>query len=153
MPFIETTDDITAVLTAQGRDEMARLVLGESSFNLAFFQVGRGGYTDVNPVKIDPVVITDTALIDPVPDASTERPFVIIEQPIGPNVAAPICRLDPGDTTAEYGLGELGIFATYQRDEITPANVGTSFMFAVSHFPIVSKTPTHTLVWRVIIAL
>ena len=152
MPFADPTDNISAVLTEQGRDELARMVMGETSIQLTAFQVGRGGYQVSNPVRVDPVVITDTALTDPVPDANDRRDFVAIEQPVGETVA-PICRLDPGDTDVEFGLGELGIFATYLRDDITPANVGTDFLFALAHFPLVSKTPTHTLLWRVIIAL
>ena len=153
MAFPERTDDVLAFLTAKGRDELARLVLGESSFQLTAFQVGRGGYNPSNPVKVAAIDINDTALTDPVPDANDRRDFVTIEQPIGPNVVAPVCRLNPGDTNVEYGLGELGIFATYLRDDVTPANVGTDFLFALSHFPIVCKTPTHTLVWRVVIIL
>lgn len=153
MSFTEPTDNITAVLTAAGRNEMARLLLGEVSFRLTAFQVGRGGYKDSNPVRIEPININDTSLIDPVPDASDRRDFVVIEQPISDGTVAPVCRLDPGETDVEYGLGELAIFATYLRDDITPANEGTDFIFALSHFPLVCKTPTHTLVWRVIIVL
>ena len=52
-----------------------------------------------------------------------------------------------------FGLGELGIFATYLQDTVTPANIGDDFLFAVAHFPLVSKSPDHALVWRVVIAL
>jgi len=153
VPFTVPTDSSTAVLTEQGRDELARSIIGEVSLKLTAFQVGRGGYNSAVPVKIDPIDATATALVDPVPDSSDRRDFVIIEQPIGQNVLAPICRLNPGETDVEFGLGELGIFATYLRDTITPANEGTDFLFAIAHFPIVSKTPTHTLLWRIIIAL
>ncbi len=153
MAFAEPTDDILAFLTVQGRNELARMILGESSIRLTAFQVGRGGYNPSNPVKVATIDINDTALSDPVPDSSDRRDFVTIEQPISSNTVAPICRLDPGDTDVEFGLGELGIFATYLRDDVTPANVNTDFLFALTHFPLISKTPTHTIVWRVIIAL
>ena len=153
MAFLEHTDDIQAYLTVQGRQEMARSILGEVSFQLIGFQVGRGGYRAANPVRIDAVDISATSLMDPVPDAVTYRPFVIIEQPIGQNVVSPVCRLSPGDVDVEYGLGELGIYAEYLRDNVNPGNVGLKFLFALAHFPMVSKTPTHTFVWRVIIAL
>ena len=152
MAFTDPTGSVIAVLTEQGRDELARMILGESSFQLTAFQVGRGGYNAANPVQVASMDITNTALTDPVPNANDRRDFVAIETPVG-NTVAPICRLDPGDTDVEFGLGELGLFATYLRDDITPANVGTDFLFAIAHFPLVSKTPTHTLVWRVIIAL
>lgn len=152
MPFTDPTSDVAALLTNLGRSETARSILGEVSFHLSAWQVGRGGYQDTNPVKYELPDPADTSLIDPVPDASSRRSFISIEQPIGPNVVAPVCRLDPGDTDVEYGLGELGIFATYDRDIVTPANVGTDFLYAIAHFPLISKTPNHTLVWRVIIA-
>ena len=153
MPFTDPTSDVSAALTDRARSELARSILGEVSLHLTAWQVGREGYLDSNPVKVDLLNPANTALGDPLPDAASRRSFVTIEQPIGQNVLSPICRLDPGDTDVEFGLGELGIFATFDRDDITPANVGTDFLFAIAHFPIVSKTPSHTLVWRVIIAL
>ena len=153
MAFTDPAGSIVAALTDRARDELARLVLGEVSIQLSSFQVGRGGYQPGNPVQVQTLDPSDTALQDPVPGGADRRDFVVIEQPIGPNVVAPVCRLDPGDSDVEYGLGELGIFATYLRDDTTPANVGTDFLFALAHFPIISKTPTHAVVWRVIIAL
>ncbi len=153
MPFIDQTDDVQALVTDQGRGELARMVLGETSFELTSFQVGRGGYVDANPVKVLAIDPALTSLIDAVPSPLDRRSFVSIEQPIGPNVVAPVCRLDVGDTSVSFGLGELGVFATYLRDDITPTNVGTDFLFAVSHFPLVSKSSDHAFVWRVVIAL
>lgn len=150
MPFIESTSDVEARLTNQGRDNLASLVLGEMAFELSSFQVGRGGYVLANPVKVDPIDPALTALIDPV---GTRRSFVSVEQPIGDNVVAPVCRLPVNDTDVEFGLGELGIYATYLVHDTQPALVGTEFLFAVSHFPLVGKTPSHTFVWRVLIAL
>ncbi len=153
MPFLEPTNDLAAALTNKGREEMARLILGEVSFHVSAFQVGRDGYLDSNPVKIDPIDPVATALGDPVPDAADRKAFFSVEQPIGPNVVAPVCRLEPTDSDYDHGLGELAIFAEYDRDDVTPANVGTDFMFAIAHFPLMAKTASHTLVWRVIISL
>jgi hypothetical protein len=124
--------------------------MGELSFELANFQVGRGGYVASNPVKADPIDPALTALLDPV---GAIKDFVTIEQPVGPNVAAPVCRLSTTDTDVEYGLGELGVYARYLFHDTIPALVGTTFLFAVAHFPLISKTPSHTFVWRVMIAL
>lgn len=150
MAFVEPTSDLTARLTNEGRDALASLVLGEVAIVLANFQVGRGGYQAANPVKVEGIDPALTALIDPV---GSVKSFVTIEQPVGDNIAAPVCRLSVTDTDVEYGLGELGIFATYLLNDTTPALVGTDFLFAVAHFPLISKTPAHTLVWRVLIAL
>lgn len=150
MPFIEPASDLSARLTNEGRDALANMILGELAFELADFQVGRGGYLTVNPVKTEAIDPALTALLDPV---GTHRDFVTIEQPVGPNVAAPVCRLGTGDVDVEYGLGELGVFARYLQHDLQPALIGTLFLFAVAHFPIVSKTASHTLVWRVLITL
>ena len=150
MAFVEPTSDLTARLTNEGRDALASLVLGEVAIVLANFRVGRGGYQAANPVKVEAIDPSLTALIDPV---GSTKPFVTIEQPVGDNVAAPVCRLSVTDTDVEYGLGELGIYATYLLNDTTPSLVGTDFLFAVAHFPLVSKTPSHTFVWRVLIAL
>lgn len=153
MPFVDQTDNVTALVTDLGRENLARSVLGELSFQLSSFQVGRGGYVDINPVKADTIDTSLTSLIDPVPTPLDRRSFVSIEQPIGPNVAAPVCRLDAGDTTISFGLGELGVWATILRNDPDPGSVGTDFLFAVAHFPLMCKALDHTLVWRVIIAL
>lgn len=150
MAFVETTSDVVAQLTDAGRSALSSLVLGEVAFQLANFQVGRGGYQATNPVKAEPIVTSLTSLVDPV---GATKSFVTIEQPIGDNVAAPVCRLSLSDSDVEYGLGELGIFATYRFNDPDPVLVGTDFLFAVAHFPLICKTPSHVLVWRVLIAL
>lgn len=154
MPFVDPTDDIAARLTDGGRNAVARSILpGEGyTFTLSGFQVGRAGYQQINPVKVEAVTPSDTALTDPVFPVSGIQPFVSIETIIAPNVVAPVCRIDPSDLDANYGLGELGIFATVLTSN-TPSEVGQDFLFALAHFPLLSKTPSHTLVWRVIIAL
>jgi len=148
--YTDPTDAISAGLTNAGRDAMARLIMGELAFRLSSFQVGMGGYDPGNPVRITPLNLTLTDLLTPV---GGKRDFITIEQPIGPNVVAPITRLEQNDATVEFGLGELGIYGTYEMHLTTPALVGTDFLFAAAHFPLVSKIPSHTFVWRIIIAL
>ena len=150
MPFVTPTDEIVATLTDVGRANIARSLLPAEglSFVLTTFKVGRGGYLDANPVKVLLVDPAATDLIDPVFTGN----FQSIETIIAPNVVAPICRLDVGDTAADFGLGELGIYATVLASNDS-GEIGTSFLFALAHFPLLAKTPSHTLVWRVIIAL
>lgn len=150
MAFVESTSDVTARITNAGRDALASLVLGEVAFKLSSFRVGRGGYVSINPVKVEPVDATLAALLDPV---GSSKSFAAIENPIGPNVVAPVCRLGLSDTDVEFGLGELGVYATYLVNDTAPELIGEEFLFAVAHFPLISKTPSHTLVWRVLIAL
>ena len=150
MAFVDPTEDVTAQLTDGGRDALASLTLGEVAIQLDHFRVGRGGYNASNPVEVVAINPALTALIDPV---GAEKSFVSIEQPIGTNVAAPVCRLSLTDTDTEYGLGELGIYSTYLANDASPGLIGTDFLFAVAHFPLISKTPSHVLVWRVLIVL
>ena len=150
MAFVDPTSDVTARITDAGRAALSSLILGEVAFELSSFRVGRGGYVSINPVKVDPVDATLAALLDPV---GSSKSFVTIENPVGPNVVAPVCRLGLTDTDVGYGLGELGIYATYLVNDTSPDLIGDEFLFAVAHFPLISKTPSHTLVWRVLIAL
>lgn len=112
MPFVPPTQTIQSVLTDQARDLFARSVLGQLSFQLSGFKVGRGGYDDVLPVHITPVIAADTALIDPVFPLVGVQPFAAIEEPF-PNVTAAVCRL--GRSDALFGLGEVGIYARITR--------------------------------------
>lgn len=150
MPYLSPTDELTARVTSAGRSAMASLLLGEVAFRLTSFQVGRGGYETTNPVRVTTIDPNATSLIDPI---GNRLDFVTIEQPIGPNIAAPICRLNAGVSGYEYGLGELGIFATWLMHDTTPELVGTDWLFALAHFPLLGKTPNHTFVWRVMIAV
>jgi hypothetical protein len=116
MPFTDPTDTVQAVLTDQGRDLMARSLLGQVSIQLQGFRAGRAGYQDLNPVLVDPVDPSDTALQDPVwPVPVTGlAPFVSIERPVN-NVVSAVCRIDRADCT--WGLGELGVWARVLRNE------------------------------------
>jgi len=162
MSYTSPTDDITAQLTDGGRNAFARSIVPAEgfSFKLIGFTLGRGGYQTANPVKIDPIVPSNTNLTDPIfpttydPDhiSFTVHDFESIETIIAPEVAAPICRLSTTDFGADYGLGELGIWAEIVRS-VTSSEIGDKFLFAISHFPLLSKTQSHTLVWRVIFAL
>lgn len=113
MPFVPPTQTIQSVLTDQARDLFARAVLGDLSFQLSGFKVGRGGYDDALPVHTIPVIASSTALIDPVfPLGGGVQPFAAFESPY-PNVTAVVCRL--GRLDALFGLGEIGVFARVTR--------------------------------------
>ncbi len=156
MPFTSPTDTIVSTLTSQGRDLLARSLLGQVSFRLSGFKVGRAGYDMANPVLLDPATPLDPAdsdLIDPVfpIPTTTIKPFVTIEQPY-PNVVAAVCRLNRNEAT--YGLGELGVWARVLRVD-PPADMtytaGQDYMVALAHMPIMAKTDKQVFVFRVII--
>lgn len=117
MPFADPTDTVQAVLTDQGRDLLARELLGQVSCTLQGFRVSTAGYQMGNPVKIDPVDPASTALLPavkwPVP-ASALAPFTAVERPLS-NVVAAVCRIPRADCT--FGLGSLGVWARVTRNQ------------------------------------
>lgn len=158
MPFTSATDTIVSTLTSQGRDLLARSLLGQVSFRLSGFKVGRAGYDMGDAVKLDPATPLDPAdsdLIDPVfpIPITTIKPFVAVEKPY-PNVAVAVCRLNRNEAT--YGLGELGVWARVLRVD-PPADMtytaGQDYMVAVAHFPLMSKTDKQVFVFRLIVAV
>ena len=146
--YTDTPDPIVAVLTDIARTNFARVILGEISFVLSGFAVGRGGYVHANPVKISALDPSATDLIDQFfPTYGTRKNFELIEYPT-PKTAVANCRL--ASTEAVSALGEIGIWG-----EIIVSNVlmelNTEFLLGIAHFPIVTKTLRQAIVYRVII--
>lgn len=79
------------------------------------------------------------------------KAFESLATPIAPNVVAAVCRLGPADAGAEYGLGEIGIYAEILASA-TPGEVGKNFLFSVGHYPMVAKSAQTTVVLRVLTA-
>lgn len=69
MSFIDPCDSISAQLTSVARANHARAVLGDVSFVIDGFALGRYGYNDTNPVKI-------LSLVDPTGIASADITIV-----------------------------------------------------------------------------
>lgn len=149
MAFTDTPDSVLATLTDVGRSQFARSILGEVSFTVKGFAVGREGYNDANPVKIDVIDPSLVALEDqifPLVLGDTKA-FESIERP-SPKTLVLNCRLS--QTEAVAGLGELGIYAEIV-DSIVPAEIGDKFMLALSHMPLITKVPQQVIVFRLII--
>ena len=145
--FLSTPDPIIAVLSDLGRMSLARVANGEISFTLTGFAVGRGGYNGVDPVKVDPIDPSLTALEDQFFPISGIKALESIEFPT-PKTTVANCRLESDDAVA--GLGEIGLWATISHSSVLPAEIGTEFLFAVSHYPIVTKTLRQAIVFRII---
>jgi hypothetical protein len=79
---------------------------------------------------------------------SNLQPLADIEYPT-PKTAVMNCRLS--SSQAVTALGELGIWATIVSSNTTPAEIGTTFLMAVAHFPIMTKTLKQVIVYRVVI--
>ena len=149
MAFTDTPDSVLATLTDVGRSQFARSILGEVSFTVKGFAVGREGYTDANPVKIDVIDPSLVALEDqifPVVPGDTKA-FESLERP-SPKTLVLNCRLAQDEAIA--GLGELGIYAEVV-DSIVPVEIGDQFLLALSHMPLISKVPQQVIVFRLII--
>jgi len=149
MAFTDAPDSVLATLTDVGRTQFARSTLGEVSFIAKGFAVGREGYTDANPVKIDPIDPSLTALLDqffPVIVGDTKA-FEAIEMP-SPKTLVLNCRLAQSESVA--GLGELGIWAEIV-DSVIPSEIGEEFLLAVSHMPLITKVPQQVIVFRLVI--
>jgi len=148
MPFLDTPDPIIATLTDEARTNFALSTMGEVSFIVKGFAVGREGYDDTNPVKIDLIDPSLTALGDQFfPTVGTRKAFEAIENPT-PATVVINCRL--ASTEAVAGLGEIGVWAEIVYS-IIPANIGNEFLMAVAHYPIQTKTLRQSVIYRIII--
>jgi hypothetical protein len=146
--FTDTPDPILASLTDTARTNFARMTLGEISFVLTGFAVGRGGYNSTNPVHITPIVTSLSALEDQFFPLTGVKILESIETPYPQTIIAN-CRLGRDDAVS--ALGEIGIWAEIIYSAVNPGEVGTSFLLGVSHFPIMTKTLRQAILYRVII--
>lgn len=145
--FTDPSDPIVSVLSDAGRTAFARSILGDISFILKGFAVGRGGYLSSNPVKIIPIVSSDVSLIDQIEPLTGQQAFEAVEQPTQATIVAN-CRL--ASDQALFGLGELGLFAEVVYSTI-PSEIGDVFLFSISHYPLQTKTLRQAILYRIII--
>lgn len=146
--FTDTPDPIVMTLTDFGRTQFARVILGEVSFTVKGFAVGRDGIVTSNPVKVTPIDPSLTGLIDHFyPPAGGIKDFEAIENPL-PSTVVVNCRLDSDESVA--GLGEIGLWAETVFST-TPSEVGNIDMIAVGHFPLQTKTLRQAILYRIII--
>ena len=148
-PFTDVPDPVISTLTDFARTQFARSILGEISFVVKGFAVGREGYDETNPVKITPIDPSLTALEDQFfPTVGTRKAFESFENPTSKTVVVN-CRLASDEAVA--GLGELGLWAEIIESTVSPAEIGTEFLLAAVHFPMVTKTLRQAILYRVII--
>ncbi len=146
--FTDTPDPIVSLLSDSGRNAFARSVLGEISFVVKGFAVGREGYDDTNPVLIDPIDTSLTTLGDQIFPTVGQKDLEAFELPT-PKTLVTNFRLASDEAVA--GLGELGMWAEIIHSTVSPAEIGTRFLLAVAHFPIMTKTLKQAILYRVII--
>jgi hypothetical protein len=156
MSYTDPSTDILASLTDRARTYIARATMGDIVFQVIGFGLGRGGYTPANFIQTTPLVLTATELDDKVfPDAVplSYEPFIETEE-ASPTVRVYNCRVGvsqfPGP--ADYGIGELALYGQILQSLTTPLEIGTVFVYALSHFPVVCKTRRDTFLRRVIVS-
>lgn len=151
MPATDPSGLIFANVTDLGQQFLGRATIGQTVIQLVGFSVGRSGYDPADFLNALPIDTTQTALGDQVyPAATGYAAFSALQSPsIGTVVCD--CRLpaDQQPSNADYGLGELGIWALVLQSNI-PAEVGTAFLFAISHFPVKVKTNRDVFVLRTV---
>lgn len=155
MAWQDPASDIYANLTDNARTLIARATLGDVVFKVVGFGLGRGGFDVVNFSQALPVVTTDTELADKIyPDATpfTFAPFASTEEP---TLTVRIYNCRVGATIiqgpADFALGELALYGEILKSNV-PSEVGTFFLFALSHFPVLTKTHRDTLLRRVLVS-
>lgn len=148
MPFTNTPDQAIASLSDIGRTNFARAANGEISFIVTSFAVGRGGYKGTDPVLVDPIDSSLTTLEDQsFPVYPGLQPIERIEYPTD-MTAVIYCRI--ASNLGVGGLGELGIYSQIIYSTV-PSEIGTTFLMAVSHYPLVTKTLNQVFLYRIVI--
>ena len=147
MPFTSIPDPSIASITNAGRNALARATLGEISFKLVGFAVGRDGYQMLDPTKIIPIDQNLSSLLDQIFPTTGIQPITALEFPY-PYTVVVNCRVNPTDINS--ALGEMGVWAEIINSTV-PTEIGTQFLFAVAHFPIIVKTIKQAILYRIII--
>jgi hypothetical protein len=140
VPFIYL--DIDAEVTTRARMLIARGSTDGTAIKVVDFGVGQGGF-DTNDYR---------AALPVNPDAASLDDPVLLSEPIDyyeqPNVSCRsfYCLLEAGE--ANYCLGEIGLWAEVVYSPIA-AEIGTTFLFAIGHFPLVANNSDIQYVFRV----
>jgi len=127
---VAITDVCDLQLTNQADLIINRSTTDDTEWSVEEFAIGTGGYNPATPTTVIPVNKADVALINeiarfPVTDITFtyDTPSDVIYW----------CRV-PRDVVAKRTVGEIGLYATITWSPF-PAEIGTSFLFAILHTP------------------
>lgn len=151
MSFTDPSSPVIAKLTDKARDIYARSGIYSIAFKIKGFSVGTGGYEPSNPVEIKPLVTSDTSLENQVYPVTGYANFQSVETL--ETVRVFNCRLPATQTgsTADRGLGEIGLWAEVISSEDPTVPVGTLYLYAIGHMPIRAKTYKDVFLFRVVV--
>lgn len=155
MALQDPSGDILAELTDLARNYLARAMIGDVVIQVKGFALGRGGFNPSDVVQPLPLNLADVELTDkvfPSAVAFEYEPFISTEEPTA-TARVYNCRVgsSPFPGNADYALGEAGLYAEVLKSISNPGEVGTVFLYALSHFPILCKTRRETLLRRVVV--
>jgi hypothetical protein len=157
MAWQDPSSDIIANLMDYSRTLIARATMGDIVLQAVGFGLGQGGFDVVNfsqALPVDTSSATTELSLKVYPDNTnfSYAPFASTEAPTD-TVRIYNCRVEastlPGN--ADYALGELAIYAQILNSNV-PAEIGTVFLYALSHFPVIAKTRRDVLLRRVIVS-
>lgn len=150
MAFTDTPDSSLAKLTNSGRSYYARMIMGDVSFKLVGFDVGHSGYVDANPVKVSPIDQSSSTLDNKFYPTTGIQDFEGDIQYPHPKTAVLNCRLGHSDPTNIGAIGEVGVWGEVVSSSIE-AEIGTKFLYAIAHTPILVKNLQNVFVYRILI--
>lgn len=150
MGYTDTPDSSLAKLTNGGRSYYARMIMGDVSFKLVGFDVGHDGYITSNPVKIAPINQSSTSLDSKFYPTTGIQFFEGSIQYPHPKTAVLNCRLGHSDPQNVGAIGEIGIWGEVVSSTV-PAEVGTRFLYAIAHTPILVKNLQNVFVYRILV--
>jgi hypothetical protein len=150
--YTDSSDNLISQITDVGRNLATRASIEGLSFKFIGWALGRGGYDPSNPVKTIPITSSDTTLIDQVhPSSYTLNYFVPsdLEVPTQRSVSC-ACRILRDTASANYGIGEIGIWVVILNSPVVPAEVGQLHLFSITHTPLQTITLNTAKILRII---
>jgi len=136
--------DTHALATITGRTLLARSLAEGLAFKIVTFAVGTAGYDPTDLTKALPVDNTLTTL----PGEIFSDAVDLVETPNDTGRSF-YCRLQPSE--ANYGLGDIGIWGQIVHSPENPAEVGTTFLFAIVNQPFQGNNEDYTYIYRVVV--
>lgn len=137
--------DVIGKVTMEARRMLARSISDGTSIRIRYMALGTGGYNQSNP--------TQAKIID---ENATQLESEIYRKIIdGSEVANTLgsrsyyARFSYDSFTG--GVGEVGLFAEIQNSTVTSEN-GTTFLFALAHQGLATKTRSHTITYRIFLS-
>ena len=152
--YTDRVDDQIAQLSNKGRELYTRRTFGDVAFKFTGWALGRGGYDPDNVVKTLPIDPSHTILLDHIyPQSPNLNPLSETDFEAHNNrTLIFVLRVPHSTETANYGIGEIGIWGTI-TDSVDPAEIGQEHLMIIAHTPITCLTLQSSRVFRLLLNL